>query len=302
MKPRAGDLLGIAGLGRADVEDLLNRAAEHKRAFLEGRRGNALAGRVVATLFFESSTRTRSSFELAARRLGADILSWSPQGSSAAKGESLVDTARNIDAWGVCAMVIRHASTGAPQLVSRHVRAAVVNAGDGTNEHPSQALLDAFTLREKLGDLSGKRIVIAGDILHSRVARSNARCLQLLGAKVVYVGPPTLLPRGMEALGVELSHDLDRALEDADAVMMLRVQLERQSQAMFPSAREYARLFGLNAARADRLRPGVPVLHPGPMNRGVEITSEVADGPRSLILQQVENGLAIRMSILEMAA
>ncbi len=302
MKRYLGDLLGIGSLQRADVERLLERAAGHKRALAEGRRVATLAGAVVGTLFFEDSTRTRSSFEFAARALGADVFSWSASGSSLSKGESLLDTARNIDALGVRAMVIRHSSTGAPHLVSRHVRAAVINAGDGTNEHPSQALLDAFTLHQRLGDLSGKRVVIAGDLLHSRVARSNARCLTLLGAQVVYCGPPTLLPPEMATLGCAVSHDFDRALEGADAVMMLRVQMERQSQAMFPSAREYARLFGLNPARAARLGPQVPVLHPGPMNRGVEIHSEVADGPRSAILQQVANGVPMRMAILEACA
>jgi len=302
VKRFPGDLLGIGSLQRADVERLLARAADHKKALAEGRRSTTLAGAVVGTLFFEDSTRTRSSFDFAARALGADVFSWSASGSSLSKGESLLDTARNIDALGVRAMVIRHSSTGAPHLVARHVRAAVVNAGDGTNEHPSQALLDAFTLVQRLGDLSGKRIVIAGDIVHSRVARSNARCLSLLGAQVVFCGPPTLLPPGMAALGCQVSYDFDQALEGADAVMMLRVQLERMNQAMFPSAREYARLFGLNPARAARLAPQVPVLHPGPMNRGVEITSEVADGPRSAILQQVENGVPMRMAILEACA
>jgi len=298
----ARHLLGIHGLDRADVEALLARAAEHKRALAGGQRAGALSGKVVATVFFEDSTRTRLSFEVAAGALGAQVLSWSMKSSSVSKGETLLDTVRNIDAMGPCAIVMRHSSTGAPHLVSRHVRAAVINAGDGTNEHPSQALLDALTLREHLGALEGKRIVLAGDVLHSRVARSNAWCLGLLGARVVFCGPPTLLPPAAEALGAEVSHDFDRALEGADAVMMLRIQLERMAESLFPSVREYARLYGMSPRRAQRLRDGVPILHPGPLNRGVEISNEVADGAKSVILEQVMNGVAVRMAILEACA
>ena len=258
-----------------------------------------LARRVVANLFFEDSTRTRSSFEIAARALGADVLNWSAKGSSVAKGETLIDTVRNIDAMGPSAIVIRHPSSGAADLVARHVRAAVVNAGDGTHEHPSQALLDAFTLREKLGSLEGKKILIVGDLLHSRVARSNLHCLKLLGAEVTFCGPPALAPNWLQSLGARVTHEFDGALEQADAVMMLRIQLERQQQALFPSGREYARRYGLNAARANRMKPAAIVLHPGPMNRGLEISHDVADGSRSVILEQVENGVAMRMAILE---
>jgi len=299
---RLRHLLGIDDLGRAGVEAMLARAAEHKWALSLGQKSSALAGVMVATVFFEDSTRTRSSFEIAAANLGAHVLSWSAKGSSVSKGETLLDTARTLDALGPCALVIRHSSSGAPHLVARHVRAAVVNAGDGTNEHPSQALLDALTLRERLATLEGKRVVIAGDVLHSRVARSNIRALSLLGAKVVLCGPPTLLPAGAEAMGCEVSSDFDRALEGADAVMVLRIQLERMGEAVFPSAREYQRHWGLNAARASRLPPWAPVLHPGPINRGVELSSEVADGPRSAILDQVANGVAVRMAILEACA
>ena len=300
MTKARNDLLSIRGMTRGEVEALLASAAAHKRARREGtRRDGPLSGMTVANLFFEDSTRTRSSFEIAARALGANVLGWSAKESSVAKGETLLDTARNLDAMAPAVLVVRHGSSGAVSLIAKHVRAAVVNAGDGTHEHPSQALLDALTLTEKLGALDGKTVVIAGDILHSRVARSNLHCLKLLGARVVLVAPPTLMPVGIEALGAEVSWDFDRALEGADAVMMLRMQLERQKRAFFPSTREYARRYGLNAARVALMKRGAPVLHPGPMNRGLEITSDVADGEQSAILEQVENGVPVRMAILE---
>jgi len=286
-------------MSRAQVEGLLQRAAQLGDGPDAAR---PLHGKVVANLFFEDSTRTRSSFEVAAKRLGGVVLNWTTRGSSVSKGETLLDTLLNIDAMGPQAIVVRHWSSGAAALAARYTRAAVINAGDGTHEHPSQALLDAFTLRRHLGALEGKRVLIVGDILHSRVARSNLHCLLLLGAKVAFCGPPTLVPRQMTALGAELFDDLDLALEGADAVMTLRVQLERQVDAAFPSAREYARRWGLSQARADRLPPHVKVLHPGPMNRGVEIATQVADGPRSLILEQVHHGVAVRMAILEACA
>jgi aspartate carbamoyltransferase catalytic subunit len=285
---------------RQQVEAILDRAAALQSD--EGSRSRPLAGKVVANLFFEDSTRTRSSFEIAAKRLGGEVLNWTTRGTSVSKGESLLDTVLNIDAMGPQAIVIRHWSSGAAAFAARHVRASVINAGDGTHEHPSQGLLDAFTLRRELGTLEGKRVLIVGDILHSRVARSNLHTLTLLGAKVAFCGPPTLVPPELAAAGAEISWDLDRALEGADAVMMLRVQLERQAESLFPSPREYGRLWGLSQARADRLPPHVKVLHPGPMNRGVEIATQVADGPRSLILQQVHNGVAVRMAILEACA
>ena len=298
--PARRDLLGIRGMQKAEVEALISQAASHKRARREGPSpARPLAGKVVANLFFEDSTRTRSSFEIAARALGAAVLNWSAKGSSVAKGETLLDSVRTIDAMRPGAIVLRHASSGAAALVARHVRAPVLNGGDGTHEHPTQALADALTLTEKVGSLAGKTVVIAGDILHSRVARSNLHCLRLLGARVVLCGPVTLMPKGIETLGAEVSYDFDRALEAADAVMMLRVQLERMAHAFFPSAREYARRYGMNAHRASRLKPGVPILHPGPMNRGVEITNDVADGPQSAVLDQVENGVVVRMAVLE---
>jgi aspartate carbamoyltransferase catalytic subunit len=295
-------LLAIEGMGRADLEALLSRARDHRAALAEGRTSTALAGRVVANMFFEDSTRTRSSFEIAAKSLGAEVLNWTTRGSSASKGETLIDTVKNIDAMGPVAIVIRHGSSGAAALIAKHVRCAVINAGDGTHEHPSQALLDAFTLRERIGSLEGKRIAIVGDILHSRVARSNLHCLKALGAQTVVCGPPTLIPEGIEALGCQVTWELDRALEGADAVMVLRVQLERQKDSYFPSTREYARMYGINASRAERLKEGAVVMHPGPINRGVELANDVADGPRSVVLDQVTHGVAVRRAILEACA
>jgi aspartate carbamoyltransferase catalytic subunit len=299
MTSRPRHLLSIRGMSRSEVEELLESGAAHKRARKAGTPSSPLRGKTVANLFFEDSTRTRSSFEIAARELGADVLGWSAKSSSVAKGETLLDTARNIDAMRPAAIVVRHDQSGAAALIARSVRAAVINAGDGTHEHPSQALLDALTLRERLGDLQGKRILIVGDILHSRVARSNVHCLGLLGAKVTLCGPMTMMPRGIEELGPSVSFDFDKELPEADAVMMLRLQMERQSQALFPSAREYARRYGLNGARAAKMKKGAIVMHPGPINRGVELSWDVADGERSVILDQVENGVAMRMAILE---
>ncbi len=294
-------LLGTEGMAKDEIEALLDRAATHLRA-LEARTVRpSLQGRVVVNAFFEDSTRTRASFEIAAKSLGAEVVNWIAKVSSVQKGETLLDTARNLDAVGVDALVIRHSSSGAAELISRAVRCAVVNAGDGTHEHPSQALLDAFTLKQRLGDLTGKRVLIVGDILHSRVARSNVHCLLTLGAKPIVCGPPTLLPEGIGELGCEVTGDLDAALPSADAVMMLRLQNERQAEALFPSAREFGRGWGLSDKRAALLPPHAPVLHPGPINREVEIASAVADGPRSVILAQVRNGVAVRMAILERA-
>jgi len=290
-------LLGIEGWRREEIEQMLERAEAH----LPGgsARTPVLQGKVVANLFFEDSTRTRTSFEMAAKTLGAEVLNWTAAGSSVSKGETLLDTVRNIEATGPAALIIRHRSSGAPHLVARHVRCAVINAGDGTHEHPSQALLDAFTLRRHWGSLEGRTVLIVGDILHSRVARSNILCLRALGARVVVCGPPTLLPVGLPEMGAEVMVKLDEVLPHADAVMCLRLQLERQTESFFPSTREFSRLFGLNAARAERMKPGALVLHPGPMNRGVEVAPAVADGPRSVILEQVANGVAVRRAILE---
>jgi len=289
-------LLGIEGLSRIELESLLERAARHRAGPVAG---TSLAGKLVANLFFENSTRTRSSFEVAASSLGARVLNWNAQNSSVSKGETLVDTARNLEAMGVHALVIRHGSSGAPHLVARSVRCAVLNAGDGTHEHPSQALVDAFTLLQRWGTLEGRTLLIVGDILHSRVARSNVLALTTLGARVVLCAPPTLLPAGLAREGVSTTWDLDEALPHVDAVMCLRVQVERQSEALFPSARDFSRRFGLTEARAARLRPDAVVMHPGPINRGVELASSVADGARSVILEQVANGVAVRRALLE---
>jgi aspartate carbamoyltransferase catalytic subunit len=292
-------LLGIEGLTRTDIEAILDRTERHLPGSPSAEAPAPLRGKLVANMFFEDSTRTRSSFEAAAKALGAEVLNWTARGSSVSKGETLLDTVRNIEAMGPVAIVMRHASSGAAHLVAQHVRCAVINAGDGTHEHPSQALLDAFTLRKHWGRLDGRTVLIVGDVLHSRVARSNALCLRALGATVVFCGPPTLLPAYPEVLGARCSSKLDELLPQADAVMCLRLQLERQGESLIPSAREYARLFGLNPARAEKLKPGALVLHPGPMNRGVEIAPAVADGPRSVILEQVRHGVAVRRALLE---
>jgi aspartate carbamoyltransferase catalytic subunit len=292
-------LLGIEGLDRSFIEALFELAREHKRAVASGTPRTPLAGRAVANLFFEDSTRTRTSFEIAAKTMGAEVLNWTVAGSSVSKGESLLDTARNVDAIGPGAIIIRHNSSGAALLVSRYVRCSVINAGDGAHEHPSQALLDAFTLQDRFGALEGKRVLIAGDILHSRVARSNIYCLCLLGADVLVSGPPPLVPKDIELLGCTVAPSFRSAVEMADAVMMLRMQAERQPDHAFPSAREYAAHWGLTGALAQQMKEGAVVLHPGPVNRGVELSPEVADGVRSTILDQVTNGVAIRMAILE---
>jgi len=299
----ARHLLAIEGMSRSAIQALLNAASGHKALMKEGRNPpQTLAGKVIANVFFEDSTRTRSSFEIAAKSLGAEVINWTTRGGSVSKGETLLDTVRNLDSLGLYALVMRHQSSGAPYLVSNHVRCAVVNAGDGTHEHPSQGLLDAFTLTERFGSLEGRRVAIVGDILHSRVARSNIHCLKQLGAEVVMCAPPTLIPQGIEALKVQVLHRMDEAIEGADAVMLLRIQLERQTDSLFPSTKEYSRLFGLNTARVARMKPDAVVMHPGPINRGVELAAEVADGPRSLILEQVTNGVAVRRAILEACA
>lgn len=289
-------LLAIEGMPRAEIEALLARA----KGFREGRNSERrLSGKVVANLFFEPSTRTRSSFEIAAAALGAHVLNWTVAGSSASKGESLLDTVRNLAAMGPAVLVVRHPSSGAAELVARAVKCAVINAGDGQHEHPSQGLLDAFTLLRRWGALRGKKVAIIGDVLHSRVARSNLYCLRTLGVEVVLCGPATLLPAEVGRLGALVTTELDDALDGADAVMMLRVQRERQTEALFPSEREYHRRWGLTADRARALKAGALVLHPGPVNRGLELAPEVADGLQSVILEQVENGVAVRKAILE---
>ncbi len=257
-----------------------------------------LRGRTVVNLFFEDSTRTKTSFELAAKRLSADVINFAAKGSSVSKGETLKDTALTLEAMGSDAVVIRHSWSGAPVNLARIIRGSVVNAGDGTHEHPTQALLDAFTMRQKLGRLEGLKVTIVGDILHSRVARSNVLLLKTLGAEVTLVAPPTLLPTGVDAWPAEVSYDLDAVLPKSDVVMMLRVQRERMGAAYFPSLREYSRRYGLSVERAAQLQEHTIVMHPGPMVRGMEIASEVADGLRSTIVDQVSNGVSVRMSVL----
>ncbi len=258
----------------------------------------ALRGRMVINLFFEASTRTRFSFETAEKWLSADSLNFAAKGSSVEKGESLLDTARNLQAMSPDLIVIRHGSPGVPHFLARHLKAGVVNAGDGAHEHPTQALLDALTIRQRLNRLDGLRVAICGDISHSRVVRSNIWLLTKMGAKVVLCGPPTLLPDRISAMGVDVTTDFDAALDGADVVMMLRMQLERQGMSLFPSIREYFRLYGLDAQRLKKAKPGAIVMHPGPMNRGVEIASDIADSDRSVILEQVSNGVAVRMAVL----
>jgi aspartate carbamoyltransferase catalytic subunit len=258
----------------------------------------ALRGRTVVNLFYENSTRTRISFELAAKRLSADVINFSTTGSSVSKGESLKDTALTLQAMGADAVVIRHSSSGAPLTLTRWVRGSVLNAGDGTHEHPTQALLDLYTMREKLGRLEGLRVAIVGDVLHSRVARSLSFGLVKMGAEVTLVGPPTLIPPDAPAWGVDVSYDIGGVLPKLDVCYMLRVQRERQRQQYFPSVREYARLFGLTRDRVAMLPEDALIMHPGPMNRGVEIDSDVADLPNSVIEEQVTNGIAIRMALL----
>jgi len=292
-------LVGLDELTSGEIATLLDTAESFREVSTRSiKKVPALRGKVVGLLFFEDSTRTRMSFELAASRLSADTVLFTSKGSSVAKGETTLDTCRNIEAMGVDIFVVRHGQAGAPHMLARKLSASVVNAGDGSHEHPTQALLDIFTIRQRLGRVAGVKVAIVGDIAHSRVARSNIIGLRKLGAEVVVVGPPTLVPSAIVAMGCRISHDLDEVLPDVDVVNMLRVQFERFSSTLFPSVREYSRLYGMDAERLARCRKDVLIMHPGPINRGMELTSEVADGPNSCILQQVANGLAIRMAVL----
>jgi aspartate carbamoyltransferase catalytic subunit len=292
-------LLSTADLTRDEALLILDTAEEMARVTDQSiRKLPTLRGRTVVNLFFEDSTRTRTSFELAAKRLSADVINFSAKGSSVSKGESLKDTALTLEAMGADAVVIRHGASGAPHRLANWVRGSVVNAGDGTHEHPTQALLDSFTMRSRLGRLEGLRVGIVGDVLHSRVARSNVWLLSTLGAEVTLVAPPTLLPLGIDTWPAAVSYDLDAVLPKCDVVMMLRVQRERMNAAYFPSAREYSRRYGLDAARMAALPDDAIVMHPGPMNRGVEIAAEVADSVRSTIVEQVANGVSVRMAVL----
>ena len=296
-------LLGLEQLSAAEITGLLDRAESYLGVGRSSPKRSDLAGVVVANLFFEPSTRTKLSFSLAARRLGAETLDFSPGGSSTAKGETFIDTARNIEAMGIDLVVVRHSSAGAPLLLTQHLKpeVGVVNAGDGAHEHPTQGLLDILTIRRARGTVAGLTVALVGDISHSRVARSNIHGLTKLGARVICCGPTTLVPSEIATFGVEIAHDLDAVLPRCDVVNLLRVQFERQRTGLFPSVREYARLFGMNAARQKLAPPGLVILAPGPINRGVELTPEVADGPNSRILEQVENGVAVRMAALARA-
>ncbi|MCB0801712.1 MAG: aspartate carbamoyltransferase catalytic subunit [Flavobacteriales bacterium] len=301
-------LLGIKQLSPNDINLIFETADNFKEVINRPiKKVPSLRDITIANLFFENSTRTKLSFELAEKRLSADVINFSASASSVTKGETLIDTVNNILAMKVDMVVMRHPNPGAGIFLSKHINANIINAGDGAHEHPTQALLDAYSIREKLGDVNGKNILIVGDILHSRVALSNIYCLQKLGAKVKVSGPPTLIPKYIKSLGVDVSYKLDEALAWCDIAMMLRIQLERQNGGefdvkYFPTLREYSNMYGLNMQRLNKLKKNIVIMHPGPINRGVEISSEVADSSNSIILNQVENGVAIRMAVLYLLA
>jgi aspartate carbamoyltransferase catalytic subunit len=303
MSLKHKDLVGIASLTPEEITQILDTAESFKE--VSGRdikKVPALRGKTVVNLFFEPSTRTRTSFELAAKRLSADVINFSPSSSSVVKGETLLDTARNIEAMQADLIVLRHPAAGAADTLARGVKSSVINAGDGWHEHPTQALLDLFTLREKKLEFRGLTVAIVGDLAHSRVARSNIYALTKLGAEVRAVGPPTMIPACLERLGVTVYHRMEEGLRGADVVMMLRLQLERQGRALFPSIREYSRLYALTPERVKLAAPNAVIMHPGPINRGVEIAPEVADSFSSVILDQVANGVAVRMAVLYLLA
>ncbi len=292
-------LLDLESLSREEILFVLDTAESFKEVSTRSiKKVPALRGRVVVTMFFEDSTRTRMSFELAAQRLSADVIDFTEKFSSTQKGETLLDTARNIEAMGVDFMVLRHPAAGAAEHLAKSVSCTVINAGDGQHEHPTQGLLDLFTIRERLGRVAGLHVAIVGDIAHSRVARSDIHGLLKLGAKVTLVGPPTLVPKAFEQMGCRVSHDFDSLLPDLDVINLLRIQKERITSQVFPSVREYVRFFGMNRERLARCRKDVLIMHPGPVNRGIELAADVADGPNSSILRQVTNGLAVRMAVL----
>ncbi|WP_343693332.1 aspartate carbamoyltransferase catalytic subunit [Chitinophaga sp.] len=304
MSLSVNHLLGIRGLKRQDIELIFQTADQFKEVLQRPiKKVPTLRDTTIVNLFFENSTRTRISFELAEKRLGADVVNFSASGSSVSKGETLIDTVNNILSMKVDMVVMRHSASGAPHFLSKHIQVPIVNAGDGINEHPTQALLDAFSIREKLGTVTGKKIAICGDIMHSRVALSNIYCLKQLGAEVTVVGPPTLIPKHMqEALGVNVSYDIRETLEWCDVANVLRIQLERQNTPLFSSLREYSLAYGVNRQLLDSLKKEIVIMHPGPINRGVELSSDVADSGHSIILNQVENGVAVRMAVLYLLA
>lgn len=293
------DLLGLKDLSVSEIKLILRTARSMKEiAARPIPKVPTLLGKHIVTLFYEASTRTRTSFNMAAKILSANITNVAVSTSSVVKGENLIDTVKNLEVMGMDALIIRHQMAGAPDLAAQNINASVINAGDGFNEHPTQALLDIFTMHEKKGNLRNKKVIILGDIAHSRVARSNIWGLTKLGAKVTVVGPPTLIPIGIEKMGAAVSYNLDKEIKDADFINVLRIQRERQESGLFPSIEEYAKLYGLNAERMKKAKKDIVVLHPGPINRGVEITSEVADGPFNVILEQVTNGVAVRAALL----
>ncbi|NCT94646.1 MAG: aspartate carbamoyltransferase catalytic subunit [Chitinophagaceae bacterium] len=304
MKLSTKHLLGIKDLTREDIQLILSTAGQFKEVLQRPvKKVPSLRDVTIVNLFYENSTRTRMSFELAERRLSADVLNFAASSSSAAKGETLLDTVNNILSMKVDMVVMRHSASGAPHFLAKHIPAAIVNAGDGINEHPTQALLDAFSMQEKFGSLEGLKVAIIGDIMHSRVALSNMYLLQKMGAEVVVAGPPTLIPKHItEALNVRVEYNLRKALEWCDVANVLRIQLERQNQPLFSSLREYNLAYGISRRVLDQLGKEIVVMHPGPINRGVELDSDVADGPYSIILNQVENGVAVRMAALYLLA
>ena len=293
------DILGIRDLSEEDIETILDTATSLKEiSTRQIKKVPTLRGRTIINLFFEPSTRTRTSFEIAGKRLSADVINISASTSSVTKGESLLDTAYNLEAMNPDILVIRHSSSGMPQMIASHIQCPVINAGDGAHEHPTQALLDLLTIREHHQTLKGLKVVIVGDIAHSRVARSNILAMLKMGMQVTVVGPPTMIPVGMEQMGVSIQYNLEEALQDVDVVMMLRIQLERQDQGLFSSFREYSSLYCLTAEKLKRASKKVMIMHPGPVNRGVEISLDILEGPHSVVLDQVNNGVAVRMALL----
>ena len=297
------DLLSMQGLAATEIRDVLDTAESMKEiATREIKKVPTLRGKTVVNLFYEASTRTRTSFEIAGKWLSADVINFSASGSSADKGESFLDTAKNIEAMSPDVVVVRHKASGAPALLAKNLRCAVVNAGDGAHEHPTQALLDLLTIQEKKGHLEGLNVTIVGDVMHSRVARSDIHGMKTMGMTVTVAGPPTLIPPACQELGVKVSHRLDEAIAHADVIVMLRLQHERMQAGLIPSVREYSRVWGLGLDKLEQCRPDVLIMHPGPVNRGVELSPEVADGPYSVILDQVTNGVAVRMAVLYLLA
>ncbi|MEW6419361.1 MAG: aspartate carbamoyltransferase catalytic subunit [Nitrospirota bacterium] len=297
------DLLGIKELSVAEINLILDTAAAFKDVLgRDIKKVPTLRGKTAVNLFFEPSTRTRTSFELAAKRLSTDVINFSVPTSSVVKGETLIDTALTVQALGADFIIIRHSSSGVPHLLAKKLRASVINAGDGTNEHPTQALLDAFTIREKKEKIEGLTIAIVGDIAHSRVAKSNIYCLTRLDARVRLIGPSTLIPDEIKGMGIDVFHNMEDGLKNVDVLMMLRIQMERQGKGFFPSTEEYSKNWGLTLERLSLAKDDAIVMHPGPMNRGIEISSEIADGPKSVILEQVTNGIAVRMAVMYLLA